>query len=189
MKGGKAQDHPDYDDRHKQEAARFLDAGPENLRPMLRGMVSRERLDAWTEVAKDLDVDESERRLLRQRRVQLNERNSDHDQEEEEFTKATEVRDRVEPSTDAVADGGADVEQGADDQDGEDGWEPRPDQTVVEYEDEAERESEKHNAASIATMFDEPEAVEEKIAEERDSETVRPHVLDALEERLEVLEQ
>ncbi len=69
MKGGDAQNYPQFEDRHKQEAARFLGAGPENLRPMLRGMISFERLDAWTEVAKEMDVDETERRMLRKHRV------------------------------------------------------------------------------------------------------------------------
>jgi len=187
MQGGDAQNYPQYEDRHKQEAARFLHSGPENLKPMLRGMINRERLDAWTEVAKDLDVDEAERRLLRQRRVQLNERNSDHPEEEEEFVPATEIEPAPEPAEPAVADGGADVADP--EQDDKDEWEPREHQTVVEYDDPADRESQKQDAASVAKYIETADEVREKIAEERDSDRVRPHVIDALEERLEVLEE
>ncbi len=180
---------PEYGDPDKQEAADFFSRSfksefeaayndEENAhiraRPMIRGIQTLERLNAWTDVAKDMDVHHEQREALRKRRRELQ---ADADGATAEFTTASQT----DAGQQAIADGGAEVVA-------EDGHELDADQERVEYENEAERESKKREAAGIAKMFDDAETVREKIAEERNSDRVRRHVIDALEERLEVLE-
>lgn len=167
MRGGVAQRYPQFDDENEQEAARFL-ATDIDARPVIRGIEDISRLNAWTEVAKELDITGPERRALRQRRQALN--NVD---EQVEFTPASET----DAGEAAVADGGAVVEENSVE-------EPDDSQDVLEYEDAAERESQYQDAYSVTKMYDDADAVREKLQEEFDRDERRPHVVDALEERL-----
>jgi len=53
------------------------------------------------------------------------------------------------------------------------------------YEDPAERESKYQDAYSIAKRHTDPESVREALQDEFDRDTRRPHVVDALEDRLQ----
>lgn len=168
------------DDWRKQEALKTL-GEPANLRPMLNGMVSTQRLEAYFEVAEEIGVDEEQWQLLRDHRDYLEERNN----VDVDFTASY---DDVGPSVDdetetAVADGGAVVEQEGD----EDDWEPREDQEVLQYESQ-QRESLKQSVLSLLSDIDDADALREKLENERNSDRVRPHAIDALEERIEEVE-
>lgn len=167
------------DDWRRQEALRHLPASEESVELMLNGMVERERLDVWMEVAKELDVSHQKMRLLREHRTHLNERNSDHTADEEDFRPASEVE--AEP-TRAVADGGAEVEGDGDD------WEPREGQTVMEYEGPEQRGSLKDDLLSLLQRIEDAETLHQKLEDERDSDELRPHAIDALQERLTEVE-
>lgn len=185
MRGRQGQNYPQFDDDHEQEAARFL-AVDMDARPVIRAIDDLDRLNAWTEVAKDLQVTGPERKLLRERRQALQSRESDVDVEE--FEPASEI----EPTVDAVpaADGGATVgtaEDAADSVTREIG----ADQEQVEYADDADFESQKNDLRGFvfSEQYDTVDAVEEAIDDEFQRDTVRPHVVELLEERLEGLEQ
>ncbi len=121
-----------YDDWRKREAVKTL-GDPANLRPILNGMVSTQRLEAYFEVAEEIGVDDEQWQLLREHRDYLEERNNaDVDFSAGHGGVAPGVDAEVEAET-AVADGGAVVEAHEDGGAGEDEWEPRDDQTVVEY--------------------------------------------------------
>jgi len=166
-------DLPQYDNPHKQEAVEFL-ARDINEQPLIDGMEDIDRVDGWLQVVDRFEGKRSVGNALRDRRAQL----EDELDQQTEITPASET----DAGQEALADGGAEAVPQTDD------WEPDDDQEVVDYEDPAERESMKRDAAGVAKMFDSEADVKEKIAEERDSDRVRPHVIDALQERLEVLE-
>lgn len=162
----------DLDTDAKQEAARFL-TGSMDARPMIRGIEDEQRLADWEAVADQLDLESRQERAIRQRREAMT---GDDVEVSEAFTPASEMET-------AVADGGAVVEEDDDVDD-----ELDEDQEWMEYEDAAERQSKKRDAASVAKYIETADEVREKISEEYDRDVVRPHVFDALEERLEVLD-
>ncbi len=170
-----------YDDWRKQEALQTL-GDPANLRPILNGMISTQRLEAYFEVAEEIGVDDEQWQLLREHRDYLEERNNvDVDFSADYSDVGPSVDAEAEP---AVADGGAVVETHEDGDADEDEWEPRADQTVVEYEGQ-QRESLKQSVLSLLSGIDDVDALQEKLENERDSDRVRPHAIDALEERIE----
>jgi len=170
--------YPQFEDDEKQEAARFLVCDID-ARPMIRGIQEISRLEAWEDVAEELEGLGDQQRALRQRREALEGEDVDAD---EAFSAASELSAATDGGSAAVADGGAVVDDDRDDEN--DG-----DQDVMEYEDAAERESKYQDARSIAKMFDDPEQVRGKLQEEFDRDVRRPHVVDALEDRLEVLSE
>lgn len=170
---------PQYDDWRKREALRAL-GDAENLRCMLTGMISRERLRAYEEVAEEIGVDDEQRRMLREHRTFLNERNSDHDEAEEEFRPASERADTTADTVEPVADGGAEVVDDSGDE-----YAPGDGQAVQEYDDDYEDEL--RNARSLAERYESVDEIEAALQRETERETWRPHVAQALRERREVL--
>lgn len=181
MRASNAQNYPEYEDETKQEAARFLVCDID-ARPVIRGIEDIDRLDAWTTVAKALDVEGRQRRALRQRWQALNTAD-----EEIAFERASEIDTDAEA---AVADGGAVVE---DDASGETAGDRElgPDQEQMAYADEAEFESRKNEWRGFvfSETYDTVEAVKDQLDEEFQRDQVRPHVVELLQERLEDLEQ
>ncbi len=173
----KQRDLPQYQHPDKQEAVDFI-ARDVDVEPIIDGMESVDRVDCWQQVVERFDGVDDVTEALRDRRAQL----EDELDQQAEFQTASEM-DTTADTVEAVTDGGATTVE-PDESD----WQPRDDQEVVEYEDDAERESKKREAASVAKMFDDAEEIREKIVEERNSDRVRPHVIDALQERLEVVE-
>lgn len=175
-----AQNYPEYAATHKQEAARVLDSDFDTDGEIIRGMTDLDRLNAWTEVAKDLDA-KTVRRQLRLRRQALTNRDVDVEFEPASEIDSPSVEAASEP---AVADGGAVVEDESeaasessiDDNDDE--------QTVMEYADAAHRESKYQDALSIARTYTEPSEIQDKLQEEWRRNERRPHIVDALEDRL-----
>lgn len=175
MQGGVAQRYPQFDDDTEQEAARFL-ACDLDARPVIRGIGDLDRLNAWTEVAKELDITGPERRALRQRRQALNKTEADV-----EFTPATE--------TAAVADGGAiiDADDGQEADDGSE-WEIGPSQEEMEYADEAEFQSQKNGKRRVVwDLVNSVEEAEAALDREYSKDVVSLHLTELLEERLEEL--
>jgi len=186
MRPSASRDYPEYDDEEKQEAARFLlsdftsekghnasDDEHLHARPIIRGIADEDRLTTWIEVAKEHAdrVAKVDRDELRQR---LRELTVD---EPVAFQRASEIDAGAEP---AVADGGAVAEDSDDEQ-----THDEDDQDVMTYEDPAERESKYQDAYSIAKRHTDPESVREALQDEFDRDTRRPHVVDALEDRLQ----
>lgn len=164
------------DDWRRQEALKHLPSSEESIELMLNGMHDPKRLDVWMEVAREIDVSHQKMRMLREHRTTLNEKYDDS----EDFQRASEIDE----PTQAVADGGAEVVEDEED----DEWEPSNDQEVVGY-DSQQRESLKQDVLSLLREnVDDADVLREKLEAERDSDRVRPHALDALEERLAEVE-
>ena len=199
-----ARDYPEYEDEEKQEAARFLCSEFENVDgrvttedfhavPMIDGITDIERLNKWTEVKKDLGsrVEKADREALRRRRRELTV------EEDVEFTPASET----EAGADAVADGGAVVDE-ADADEGEesdapndgvspnDDWEIGPDQEPMEYADEAEKQSKKNEKRrTVWDLVNTVEEAEDALDRQYRKDVVPIHTVELLEERLEELQE
>ncbi|NHX37846.1 MULTISPECIES: hypothetical protein [Halolamina] len=181
MRASNTRNYSEYENDEKQEAARFLGSDFEDYAPIIRGIEDLDRLNAWTEVAKDLDCHEA-RRKLRLCRQALHRDAVD----DVAFTPASE--------TAAVADGGAvvaeesgsEVESAAD---ADDDWEIGPNQEPMAYEDEAAFESAKNEKRrtvwDLMTMVEE---AEEALDREYAKDVVPLHLTELLEERLEELQ-
>jgi hypothetical protein len=156
-----------------------------DARPVIRGIEDRERLDAWTEVAKDINAEGRQRRALRQRRQAFN----GDDVDVEEFQPASEIEPAVDADPEpAVADGGAQlgtVTKANESVSREIG----DDQERMEYADDAMFESKKNDMRGFvfSNEYDTIEAVEEALDDEFQRDTVRPHIVELLEERLAAL--
>jgi len=190
MRPSASQDYPEYEDAEKQEAARFLCADFDSYAEIIRGITDPDRLDAWTDVAKELDKDEDNnidcseaRHHLRKRRRALQAVDVDAD---DAFTAASEI-----DTDSAVADGGAVVEEASDENaEGDGRYELDDDQEWAEYDDEAAFESAKNDQRRtvwdlVTTVEEAEEALEKQLAKD----VVPRHTVELLEERLEDLNQ
>lgn len=178
MLGTQGHDYPQFEDEDKQEAARFLGSDFDRYDEIIRGIDDLDRLNAWTEVAKELDCTEA-RRELRLRRKALK---RDDVEEPVQFERASET----DAGAAAVADGGAVVDEDSNDSEAEElsDSDSGDEQSVMEYDDPADRESKYEDAMSVARTYTEPDEVREKLQEEWSRDERRPHVVDALEDRL-----
>jgi len=165
----------DLDTDAKQEAARFLTSSMD-ARPMIRGIDDEQRLADWEAVAEQLDLESRQKRALRQRREAMTGDGVDADQA---FTAASEMET-------AVADGGAVVEEEPEEDDGQ---ELAPHQEWMEYQDEAEFESEKNDQRrTVQDLITTVDGAEEALDKQFAKDVVPRHTVELLEERLEVLD-
>ncbi len=181
MRADSTPTYPQYEDPNKQEAARFLASGMDPT-PLLRGMKTVKRIDAWLKVIErfegaDVDAFAED---LREKRAAIN------DSVETAFQRASTLEGTVDGEAEtAVADGGAEL--GA--------AETAAHSVTRQIGDDQERKTYRDRAAfeSMKTdwrpfVFSEKygsvEAVKGALEEELQRNTIRPHIVELLEERL-----
>lgn len=178
MMGGDAQNYPQYKHDDKQEAARFLASDFSSYDEIINGMVSIKRVDAWQQVVERFDPEQNKEHkvvkiALQERREYLVELR------DTEFSQASQLKVRefgAKPNQSAVTDGGAVAESDMpDDRDG--------------YEDAADFESKRQKAYQKSKTWKTLEQVQDALQEEFARDARRPHVVDALEERLQEVAQ